>query len=312
MAKNIPLLVIGGPTASGKSEVAVELALRNKGAVVSADSMQVYKFMDIGTAKVSKETRNRVPHYMLDVVEPHEDYSLAQYKTAAVKCIQDIWQQGKLPILAGGTGLYIKAVIENYPLEEMPHDPLCRGELNTLWDRRGQDYMVELLEKVDPESAAKYSDRRRIIRALEVYQLAGRAFSVIQREAQENNPFKSLNFALTLPREKLYGVIDLRAEQMVIKGLIGEYINLINRGYPADCKAMQGLGYRHSGMFVQGKWTKAEMVEQLQQDTRRFAKRQLTWFRGMKDIIWQDNSNPLASVEIIDNKLQELLNSPAK
>src|SRR5690554_905410 len=130
MAKNIPLLVIGGPTASDKSEVAVELALRNKGAVVSADSMQVYKFMDIGTAKVSKETRNRVPHYMLDVVEPHEDYSLAQYKTAAVKCIQDIWQQGKLPILAGGTGLYIKAVIENYPLEEMPHDPL-RSEEHT-------------------------------------------------------------------------------------------------------------------------------------------------------------------------------------
>lgn len=299
MIPKIPLLVIAGPTASGKSAAAVELAQIFDGEIVSADSMQVYKYMDIGTAKVDLATRAQVPHHMLDVVEPDEDFSLAQYKEQADKIIQDIWRRQHLPILAGGTGLYIKAVTENYPLEQLPFDPHCRAELNRLWDERGREYMVSRLQQVDPETAAKANDRRRIIRALEIYQLTGRGPAEIHRQAKAESPFNALIFALTLPRPQLYERIELRAEAMVIQGLIGEYIKLIERGYSPAAKAMQGLGYYHAGMCVAGNWTREEMIANLQRDTRRYAKRQLSWFRGMQDVIWLDHSNPQASMEKI-------------
>lgn len=295
----IPLLVIAGPTASGKTAVAVELAQSLQGEVVSADSMQVYKYMDIGTAKVDKETRNLVPHHMLDLVEPDQDYSLADYKTQAVEACQEIWSRGRLPIMAGGTGLYIKAVTDNFPLEQLPTSQECRDELNNIWDNRGKDYMSQWLCKIDPETAAKAYDRRRVIRALEIFQLTGRAPSVIQREARESSPFYPFVFALTLPRPQLYLKIEARTDIMVNLGIVGEYISLIERGYPADCNSMQGLGYRHCGMYVQGIWTLEQMKEQLKQDTRRYAKRQLTWFRGMQEIHWQDNTEPELAVQRI-------------
>jgi len=301
----IPLLVIAGPTASGKSGAAVELALKLDGEVISADSMQVYKYMDIGTAKVDQATRTAVPHHMLDIVEPDQDFSLADYKDQATSIAKGIWNRGKLPIMAGGTGLYIKAVVENYPLNQLPRDQDCRTELNRLWDCKGQDYMVQWLHKVDPETAERVSDRRRIIRALEVHRLSGKASSAIQREARENSPFEPLIFALTMPRHQLYTHIEARADLMVIQGIIGEYINLIKRGYPSECNAMQGLGYRHCGMHVQGLWSLEEMIEHLKLDTRRYAKRQLTWFRSMKGIIWQDNTDPIETVQRIYKVLQE-------
>jgi len=291
MPSKIPLLVIAGPTASGKSDAAVELALMLKGEVVSADSMQVYKYMDIGTAKVDWETRNQVPHHMLDIVEPDQDFSLADYKLQATAAIKDIWGRGKLPIMAGGTGLYIRAMVDNYPLEQLPHDPQCREELNEQWDKQGREYIQAWLKRVDPETAAKVNDRRRIIRALEVYRLSGQAASEIQRAARAANPFITDLIVLTLDRQRLYEKIDARAELMVIQGLVGEYTSLIERGYSPHCNAMQGLGYRHCGMHVQGLWSLEEMKEQLKQDTRRYAKRQLTWFRGMKGV-WIDNANP--------------------
>lgn len=296
MPEKIPLLVIAGPTAAGKSDVAVELALKLDGEVISADSMQVYKYMDIGTAKVDADTQAMVPHHMLDIVEPHEDYSLAEYKEQASAVALGIWGRSKLPILVGGTGLYLRAITDNYPLEQLPHDPDCRAELNQTWDQRGREYMQAWLERVDPDTAGKVQDRRRIVRALEVFLLSGKAASRIQREARAVNPFSTLQFALTLDRPKLYAKIDARAELMVIQGLVGEYISLIERGYSPQANAMLGLGYRHSGMYVQGLWTLEEMKVQLKQDTRRYAKRQLSWFRGMEDMVWLDNWQPQATV----------------
>lgn len=295
----IPLLIIAGPTASGKSAAAVELAQKLNGEVVSADSMQIYKYMNIGTAKVDDETRALVPHHLLDVVEPDQEFSLAQYKALADHVCMDIWQRGKLPIIAGGTGLYIKAVADNYPLDQLPHNLECREELKSMWDARGRNYMVQWLQRVDPETVARSIDKRRIIRALEVYQLTGRAPAEIHREAREGRLFNPLMFALTLPRPQLYEYIDSRTELMVKQGLVGEYISLIERGYSPNCKAMQGLGYRHCGLHVQGVWSLEEMKEQLKQDTRRYAKRQLTWFRGIKDINWLDNTEPPGAIQRI-------------
>ncbi|HOB34173.1 MAG: tRNA (adenosine(37)-N6)-dimethylallyltransferase MiaA [Firmicutes bacterium] len=312
MAEKIPLLVIGGPTATGKSDVAVEVALACGGEVISADSMQVYKFMDIGTAKVDRATRARVPHHMLDIVEPDQDFSAALYKIHATAAARDIWRRGRFPIMAGGTGLYIRAVCENFPLEEMPYDPRCRAELNATWEARGREYMEAWLGKVDPESAARIKDRRRIIRALEIYLLTGQQPSVIQRHAGQANPFQPIIFALNLPRPKLYAKINARAESMIRQGLVGEYIELRKRGYSPHSNAMQGLGYRHCNLYLEGKWTLAEMVAHLQQDTRRYAKRQLTWFRGMQEVTWLDNSHPPATVERILSILQEIQAGKAK
>lgn len=295
----IPLLVIAGPTASGKSAAAVELALRLGGEVVSADSMQVYKYMDIGTAKVDQETRARIPHHMLDIIEPDQDYSLAEYKVQAESVCKDIWLRGRLPIMAGGTGLYIKAITENYPLEHMPHDSHCREELNRVWNAQGEEYMLQWLRRIDPEIAGKISDRRRIIRALEIFELTGKAPSQIQSDARAASPFLPFIFALTLPRPQLYEKIEARTELMVIQGLIGEYISLIKQGYSPQCNSLQSLGYRHSGLHVQGIWSREEMIEHLKQDTRRYAKRQLTWFRGMQGITWLDNTEPESAVQRI-------------
>jgi tRNA dimethylallyltransferase len=305
----IPLLVIAGPTASGKSDVAVKLALIFNGEIVSSDSMQVYKYMDIGTAKVSMAIRAQIPHHMLDIVEPDADFSLAQYKEEADKVIKDIWQQGHLPLLVGGTGLYIRAVIENYPLDKLPFDATCRDELNRIWDERGGEYMLAWLEKVDAVTAAKAKDRRRIVRALEVYKLTGMSQTEIHRRGKAESPYAPIILALTLPRPQLYQRIDSRAEEMVTQGLLEEYEDLLKRGYSTGDKAMQGLGYYHAGMHIAGYWSREEMIANLQRDTRRYAKRQLSWFRGMEAVSWVDNSNPPASIErisqLVAGKIQQ-------
>lgn len=305
--KRAPLLIIAGPTATGKSAVAVQLAQRLRSEVVSADSMQVYKYMDIGTAKIGEAEKEGVSHHMLDLVEPDDDFSLARYKQMATAICLNLAQQGKIPVLAGGTGLYIKAITENYPLHLLPHDRHCRCDLEKQWRQKGGAVMYRQLAQVDPLAASRINpaDRRRIIRALEVYSITGRAPAEIQRQAKSDNPFAPLVTVLDLPRNQLYRRIDQRAEKMVNSGLVGEYNKLIAMGYPADCNAMQGLGYRHSGMYVKGLWTKEQMLALLQRDTRRFAKRQLSWFRAMADICWLKNTCPAETIEIICHLLQE-------
>lgn len=301
MAAKIPLLVITGPTATGKSQLAIELAKRFSGEIISADSMQVYKDMDVGTAKVANFDRQLIPHHLLDVTTPDQDFSLAQYKLLADQAIKSIYNGRKLPIMAGGTGLYIKAVVENYPLADLPFDPECRARLNKEWEEKGRDHMSALLKQVDPLAADKAQDKRRIIRALEVFRLTGRSQSEIQRRSREQSPYAPVIFALTLPRATLYARIDKRSETMVTHGLVEEYSNLVSKGYSPQAKAMQGLGYFHAGMFVTGKWSKEEMIGYLQRDTRRYAKRQLSWFRGMANVEWIDNSRPQQSLQNISD-----------
>lgn len=296
MANKIPLLVIAGPTATGKSAVAVSLAKELDGEIISADSMQVYKYMDIGTAKVDWEIRKQIPHHLLDLVEPDADFSLALYKDLADKAIKDTWHRGRLPIMAGGTGLYIRAVVENYPLAELPYSAACRAEIEREWEQRGGDYMLAQLETIDPGYGAKARDKRRIVRALEIYRLSGRNLTEIQRESKKDSPYQPWVYALTLPRELLYSRINARALAMIKEGLIGEYSGIIAKGYAAGAKALQGLGYFHAGMYVSGRWNEAEMLSNLQRDTRRYAKRQLSWFRSMPAVKWLDNSDPRLSL----------------
>ncbi len=292
--QKVPLLIIAGPTACGKSDVAVEVALRTKSEVVSADSMQVYKYMDIGTAKLPLSQRRGVPHHMLDVVTPDEDFSLAMYKEMAQKKSLEIGKKGKIPILAGGTGLYIKALSENYPLEQMPYDPKCRSELEQEWQQLGGPALYRQLEQADAAAARRISpgDKRRIIRALEIYRLTGVAATEIQQKARQDNPFSPLMIVLNQARHQLYRRIDQRSQSMIDEGLVEEYKSLLDRGFSPHSNAMQGLGYRHCHMLLQGEWGEGEMLAMLQQDTRRYAKRQLTWFRGEKQAIWLDNSDP--------------------
>lgn len=296
MDSKIPVLVIAGPTATGKSQLALELAAKFNGEIISADSMQVYKYMDIGTAKVDRIAQTLVPHHLLDVVEPDQEFSLAQYKLLADIAIDDINRRGRLPLIVGGTGLYIKAVIDNYPLSKLPYDPNCRTRLNRDWDEKGRDFMIKRLSQVDPSSALKVLDRRRIIRALEVYELTGQSQSAIQELAKEESRYRALIFALSLPRQELYDRINKRTEAMVIQGLVEEYTYLIEKGYSPRAKAMEGLGYYHAGMYVSGKWSQQEMITFLQRDTRRYAKRQFSWFRGMDKVSWLDNSNLKESI----------------
>lgn len=307
----IPLLVIAGPTASGKTSVAIDVALAIGGEIISADSMQVYKYMDIGTAKATPEQRALVPHYLLDVVEPHEEYSLADYQEQAVAAAKDIYSRGKLPLLVGGTGLYIRAVVDNYPLKDIPHQEACRHWLQGQWLVRGQERMRQWLQAVDPISAARiaYNDQRRTIRALEVWLLAGSSLGELQQEAKKKSPFRAISFALFHPREHLYDLINRRTLEMIKSGLVGEYKQLTARGYSPQCKSMQGLGYRHAGMYVQGQWDIAEMTTELQQDTRRYAKRQLTWFRGIPEMQWLDNRNPQETATTICHAIAGKLNS---
>ncbi|MTI94533.1 MAG: tRNA (adenosine(37)-N6)-dimethylallyltransferase MiaA [Firmicutes bacterium] len=299
--KKILLPVIAGPTASGKSDVAVKLALRFNGEVVSADSMQIYKFMDIGTAKVDKETRARVPHHMLDIVTPDVNYSLAMYQKQAGDIIEAIAARGQLPLLAGGTGLYIKALIENYPLDQLPHDPQTRERLASMWLQKGEKHMYSWLAQVAPEDASRINigDKRRVLRALEIYCLTGRAPSEIHSEARAKSPFVPLLIGLTMPRKTLYAKINRRAQAMAAAGLPQEYSMLISMGFAADANSMLGLGYRQAGMLIKGIWSEQQMLEHLQRDTRRYAKRQLTWFRSMQDIIWLDNRDPAKTVDTI-------------
>ena len=307
----IPLLVIAGPTASGKTSVAIEVALTIGGEIISADSMQVYKYMDIGTAKATPEQRALVPHHLLDVVEPHEEYSLADHQKQAVAAAKDIYNRGRLPLLVGGTGLYIRAVVDNYPLQDIPHNEDCRRWLQGQWLVRGQERMRQWLEAVDPFSAARIAcnDQRRAIRALEVWLLAGRSLGEIQQEAKKKSPFRTISFALFHPREHLYNLIDERTLEMINSGLVGEYMQLTARGYSPHCKSMQGLGYRHAGMYIQGHWDLAKMTAELQQDTRRYAKRQLTWFRGIPDMQWLENINPQETSTTICHAIAGKFNS---
>ena len=284
------ILVICGPTASGKTALAVELALRHRGEVVSADSMQIYRRMDIGTAKPTREEMRGVPHHMLDVADPEEDFSVARYVDMAAKCVDDILSRGKLPILAGGTGLYIDSLLSGRTFAPFQPDSPLRGQLEEQLRREGGAAMLARLAQVDPDSAARLhpNDEKRIIRALEVYQSTGKTITQHNLETQAIPPrYDALTLALAFERrEDMWSRIDRRVDQMMDQGLVAEVQGLLDSGVPAKCTAMQAIGYKEMAAALLSGGDVRSAAEEIQLRSRQYAKRQLTWFKRNKAARW--------------------------
>ena len=284
------ILVICGPTASGKTALAVELALRHHGEVVSADSMQIYRRMDIGTAKPTREEMRGVPHHMLDVADPEEDFSVARYVDMAAKCVDDILSRGKLPILAGGTGLYIDSLLSGRTFAPFQPDSPLRGQLEEQLRREGGAAMLSRLAQVDPDSAARLhpNDEKRIIRALEVYQSTGKTITQHNLETQDIPPrYDALTLALAFERrEDMWSRIDRRVDQMMDQGLVAEVQRLLDSGVPAKCTAMQAIGYKEMAAALLSGGDVRAAAEEIQLRSRQYAKRQLTWFKRNKAARW--------------------------
>lgn len=282
--------VIGGPTASGKSKLAVELAKKVNGEIISADSMQIYKEMNIGTAKVNKEEMQGVQHYLVDFVSPDERYSVSNFKKDAEKAIEEMLEKGKTPIVVGGTGLYIDSLIYGIEFQNEEVDLEYREKLNKIADEKGLESLYKKAQEIDPEAMKKISinDRKRIIRVLEIYHKTGKTKTEQELQSRKNEvKYEYKVFAITMDREKLYERIEKRVDSMIEQGLIEEVKQILEK-YHTFPTAMQGLGYKEVVEYLEGFCTKEEMIEKIKKETRHYAKRQLTWFRKNKEIIWLD------------------------
>lgn len=284
------VIVICGPTASGKTKLGIELAKKINGEIISSDSMQIYKDMNIGTAKPTKEEMQGIKHYLIDVISPEERYSVAQYKQDAQKAIEEILQRGKVPIVVGGTGLYIDSLIYEIEYNDIKIDEDYRNELELIVEKEGLDRLYKKAKEVDPVAMEKISpnDKKRIMRVLEIYKATGKT-KTQQEEESRKKPIKYdyKVFALNWDREKLYDRINKRVDLMIEQGLIEEVKNIV-RKYKKFPTAMQGLGYKEVVDYINEIYTKEEMIEKIKMESRRYAKRQLTWFRKNKQTIWLD------------------------
>lgn len=303
-----PLVVIVGPTAVGKTEISIEVAKRVKGEIISADSMLVYRGMDIGTAKPTTEEMQGVPHYMIDIVDPDQEYSVASYQKTTEAFVDTIAGKGNLPLLVGGTGLYVRAVIDHYDFTPAARDEGIRKKLEQEAQCLGAEGMHRKLAEVDQNSAARLhpNDLRRVIRALEVYYQTGKPISLYQYTNRVQNPkYNLLMFGLTMERQLLYQRIEQRVDLMVANGLIDEVKGLLLR-YGSMSTAMQGLGYKEMVAYLTGQTSLEEAVEILKRDTRRFAKRQLTWFRADKRIQWLNSDRFTSKKEVADEIVNQI------
>jgi tRNA dimethylallyltransferase len=283
------LLVIIGPTAAGKTELSLQLAEALDGEVISADSRQIYRGMDIGTAKPAPAERGRVPHHMLDVVEPDQVLTVAEYQRMANALMADIWQRGRLPLLTGGTGQYIHAVVEGWSIPEVPPHPDLRATLEAEAGAGGAQALHERLAGLDPVAAGRidYRNVRRVIRALEVCLVTGRPVSELQRKSPPNYPIYQLG--VTRARPDLYARVDARVDAMLAAGLVDEVARLAASGHAWDLPSMTGLGYRQIGQHLRGESGLPEAVALIKKQTRRFIHQQYTWFReDAPDIHWLD------------------------
>ena len=293
------IICIAGPTASGKTALAVELAKEFNGEVVSCDSMYVYKYMNIGTAKPTLEEQEGIPHHMIDVAEPDEDFSVSRYCEMAAPIVDDIISQGTTAIIAGGTGLYMDALIKGNTFAPYPSTG-CRERLETQADEMGIEYMQNLLQSIDPEAATRIYDRKRLIRALEVYYETGETITAHNLKTQAIPPrYTPLWIGLDFEdRAELYSRIDSRVDIMLESGLVEEIKALLNRGILAKCSAMQASGYKEFVSALAGEPTVEEAADQVRQSSRRYAKRQLTWFRRNEKMNWIKRSPGQNSEEI--------------
>ncbi|MFC1991866.1 tRNA (adenosine(37)-N6)-dimethylallyltransferase MiaA [Chloroflexota bacterium] len=283
------LVAIVGPTAAGKSQMAIRLAQQFDGEIVSADSRQVYRFMDIGTAKPSQQELSLVPHQLVDIKNPDEDFSLAQYQQIAYQSIDDIQQRHKLPLLVGGSGLYVRAVLEGWKIPEVAPDLELRKKFEEKADRGETDELYRELMETDPAAARRIDPRnvRRLIRALEVSRYTGAPVSQLQNK--QAPPFDILIIGLTAERKELYRRIDQRVDKMIEQGLVEEVKKLVDMGFGMDLPAMSGIGYKQIGAFLKGEMTLESAIGQIKTETHRFVRRQYNWFRLTDDRIkWFD------------------------
>lgn len=273
-----PLIVVVGPTAVGKTSTAVRLAEDFDGEIVSADSRQIYRGMDVGTAKPAREELARVPHHLIDVVGPDEDYHVAQFQQAAYAAIDDVHARGRVPFLVGGTGQYVRAVVEGWQIPPVPPRPAFRQRLQTAAEEHGPESLHRRLAEIDPEAAERIhpNNVRRVIRALEVYETTGRPISDWQ--AKKPPPYRILQVGLTMDRESLYERIDARVERMIEAGLLEEVRRLLAEGYSFDLPAMSSLGYGEFELYFQGEVTLDEVVQDVKHQTHRFVRHQYNWF----------------------------------
>ena len=278
-----PLIILAGPTAVGKTSLSIRLAKETGGEIISADSMQVYRHMDIGSAKITKEEMDGVPHYLVDVLEPEEEFNVVRFQQMAKEAAEKIWEKGKIPLVVGGTGFYIQALLYDIDFTENDGDE----------SEEGASELYEMLKRVDPKAAQEIHPRniKRIIRALEFYHQTGRKISEHnETQRQKESPYNYAYFVLTDERSRLYERIDQRVDLMMEQGLLDEVRYLKERGVRKDSTAMQGLGYKELYAYLEGEYPLDEAVRIIKRDTRHFAKRQLTWFKRERDVIWADKS----------------------
>lgn len=291
MEEKKPLVVLTGPTAVGKTKTSIMLAKRIGGEIISADSMQVYRGMDIGSAKITKQEMEDIPHYLIDILEPEEEFNVVLFQKKAKEAMDTIYKKGKIPILVGGTGFYIQSVLYDIDFTKEETDKTYREELEKLAEEKGTFVLHEMLQQADPESAEQIpaNNRKRVIRALEYYHLTGGKISEHnEKQRQKTSPYWFSYFVLTEEREKIYERIERRIDSMLKQGLVEEVAALKKRGMKRNMVSMQGLGYKELLEYLDGETTLEEAVYKLKRDTRHFAKRQMTWFRRERDVDFID------------------------
>ena len=284
-----PLIILTGPTAVGKTELSIQLAKAVNGEIISADSMQIYKEMNIGSAKIQPEEMKGVPHYLVDEIEPEEEFNVVRFQTMAKNAMKTIYQKGKIPVIVGGTGFYIQALLYDIDFADTTEDFDYRRELEQLAQEKGNEFLHEMLRKVDPKAAQEIheNNRKRVIRALEYYRDTGKQISKHNEQQRQNeSPYQFAYFVLNRDRRELYRRIDQRVDQMMKQGLLEEVKRLKERGCTSNMVSMKGLGYKELLDYLNGMNSLEEAVRIIKRDTRHFAKRQLTWFKREKEVDW--------------------------
>ena len=310
-----PLIILTGPTAVGKTALSIQLAKAIGGEIISADSMQVYQYMDIGSAKIRRDEMDGVPHYLVDVLKPEEEFHVVRFQEMAKEAMEKIYANNNIPIVVGGTGFYIQALLYDIDFTESDSDASYRSELECYANEHGVNALHEKLRAIDPESADSIhaNNVKRVIRALEYYHLTGEKISVHNaREREKESPYDYRYFVLNDKRDHLYRRIDLRVDQMMEEGLLQEVKRLKEMGYHRGMVSMQGLGYKEILSYLDGEISLDEAVYEIKRDTRHFAKRQITWFKRERDVIWVNKDEyGYDEKKILNSMMAELADDPA-
>lgn len=301
-----PLVILTGPTAVGKTKLSIALAKEINGEIISADSIQVYRGMDIGSAKVTAKEMQGVPHYLIDVLNPDEEFHVVKFQEMAKAAMEEIYAKGKIPIIAGGTGFYIQALVYDIDFTQTQADLAYRNELEIIANEQGNQVLHDMLAKKDPISAKKIhpNNIKRVIRALEYYKESHTTISEHnEKERQKVSPYQYVYFVLNMDRTRLYQRIEERIDQMLEAGLVQEVQSLYQLGYTSDFVSMQGLGYKELLEWIEGKCSFEEAIYRIKRDTRHFAKRQLTWFRREREVLWLDKDKYASEQQILEEML---------